>query len=83
MRGRSKARALLKPVEREGHCGRLGDTKGPSSRGAQSVPYTTSLLLPTMRRLSLPKFGRVLGYQHGTVKVGSLRMMIGSLSFTG
>jgi hypothetical protein len=41
-----------------------------------------SLLPPTLRYLCLLRFGPVPDYQHGTVKVGSLSMMIGSLSFT-
>jgi hypothetical protein len=41
-----------------------------------------SPLLPTLRYLCMPRFSPCLDYQHGTVKVGSLSMMIGSLSFT-
>jgi hypothetical protein len=50
---------------------------------AEKVFGAFLLLLPALRYSSLPRFGLVRDYQYGTAKLGSLRMMIGSLSLTG
>jgi hypothetical protein len=74
-------KAIPEPGE-SGKCwGRLGGRERLSGGRLGEVFGVLPLLLPTLRPLSLFRFGLVSDYQYGRVKVWSLRMMIGSLSF--
>jgi hypothetical protein len=75
----SHTKATPRPGELEG----AGGTE-PLSRGrAGDVFRVFPRLLATFRLPFLSRFGPLARYQQGSAKVGSLRIMIGSLSFTG
>jgi hypothetical protein len=75
-------KATPEPGESEKWWGRLGGWERLSAGRVGDVLGFFPLLLPTLRPLALLWFGPVSDYQYGRLKVGSLRMMIGSLSFT-